>query len=164
MPAITKLQIGVISGSVVLGVLLFFAPRGTMSSATKEENQKATAEKISVNAEIDSAIALVNGAAPMKGILMLREIAEENPDNARAQFQLGVFSMQSGQYPKALERFKTVLEIDSNFAEAKLFMGHAHASLGDTTEAIKNFELFQTSVQDEKVREEVERYIKELTK
>ncbi|MEM8566688.1 MAG: peptidase, partial [Bacteroidota bacterium] len=51
------------------------------------------------------AMTLVSSSNPMQGILMLREILQEDPDNEQATFNLGVLSMQSGQYEKAVERF-----------------------------------------------------------
>ena len=50
------------------------------------------------------------GSAPMKGIGMLKQVLEADPENIQALVNLGYFSIQSGQYDKALERFNKVLE------------------------------------------------------
>ena len=40
----------------------------------------------------------------MQGIMMLREVLEEDPKNELALFNMGMLSIQSGQYDKAVER------------------------------------------------------------
>ena len=49
--------------------------------------------------------------APMKGIGVLLEVLETNPENLDALYMLGDFSVESGQYEKAIERFKKLLSL-----------------------------------------------------
>jgi tetratricopeptide (TPR) repeat protein len=112
---------------------------------------------------IKEAVELVkSGSDPMAGILKLREIAEEEPNNAEAQFYLGVFSVQSGQLEKAVNRLKKVLEIDPNYKQAYMYLGHSYSGLGNKELAIESFEKFKLSSNDQKLIDEVEKHIKEL--
>src|SRR6187399_890208 len=87
-----------LAGAVVAIVLLVMAPR-TPSGKEEEAAAAITPDK----ARIMEAVALVQGQDPMRGIMMLREIVEQDPNNAEAHWQLGLFAVQSGQMEKALE-------------------------------------------------------------
>ena len=61
-----------------------------------------------LDAKTDLGICYAEGTTtPMQGIMLLREVVEKNP-GANAQFNLGILSVRSGQYDKALERFSKV--------------------------------------------------------
>src|SRR5688572_19914026 len=100
-----KPQLLALFGAMVVIVLLVLAPRvpaGKMEMAAKADPLKIRTVE---------AVALVNGQDPMRGIVALREILQDDPDNIEAHWHLGLFSVQSGQYDKALERFKKVIEL-----------------------------------------------------
>lgn len=154
---INRLQLAVLIGAALIGVLIFFLPH-----QSSEVQTSVAAVGSDENRMIDSAVALVNGADPMAGIMLLREVLKENPENSRAQFQMGVFSMRSQQYSKAVERFSKVLEIDPDAHEAMLLLGHAHANSGNREEAIKNFETYKTHLSAPAEIAEIDGYINEL--
>ncbi len=127
--------------TVVVIVLFMFAPRhaGDVVSSAEEV---ANSEPPTVENQIDSALAIISSEAPMQGILYLRQIAEENPSNFRAQFHLGRFSAQTGQWEKVIERFEIVQQIDPQFAEANYWLGLAKLNMGNTNEAKAHLEAF----------------------
>jgi tetratricopeptide (TPR) repeat protein len=47
---------------------------------------------------------------PMQGIMMLREVIAQEPDYEPALFSLGILSIRSNQFGKAVERFKQILK------------------------------------------------------
>jgi tetratricopeptide (TPR) repeat protein len=61
----------------------------------------------------------------MKGILTIRKILEINPDNAEASYSLGMFSVQTGQFGKAEERFEKVLNLQPNNQTARYYLAYA---------------------------------------
>lgn len=83
---------------------------------------------------------------PMKGIGLLREVAEKNPNNAYAQYMLGVGSTVSGQWTKAIERFTRVSEIEPDNIEVLLRLADACEKSGDKAAAKKWFEQFLKTV------------------
>ena len=104
---------------------------------------------LGVNEESETllAIAKVEGSDdPMSGILKLRGLAESNPLNKEAQLNLGYFSMQTGQYDKAIERFNAVLAADPSELVVKFYISEAYLSAGDKSAAVKALEEFITMV------------------
>jgi len=77
------------------------------------------------------AMTLVVTATPMEGIQMLRELLEENPNDVETIKNLGLLSIQSGQFAKAEERFKSVLAIDSLDLEAQFYFGMSQIEQGN---------------------------------
>ncbi|MCK9480643.1 MAG: tetratricopeptide repeat protein [Bacteroidia bacterium] len=62
----------------------------------------------------------------MEGISVLQEVLSEDPNNTDALYMLGDFSIESGQFEKALERFKKLLSLqpfnsDYNFKVSEVF-------------------------------------------
>jgi tetratricopeptide (TPR) repeat protein len=55
--------------------------------------------------------------APMKGIGLLQEILSSHPDHEQTLQMLGNFSIESGQFEKALERFKKLLSLHPQNAD-----------------------------------------------
>ena len=51
---------------------------------------------------------------PMKGILMLRNLDEQNPDNVKVLVQLGRLSLVTNQIDNALKRLKRAEELEPN--------------------------------------------------
>ena len=83
---------------------------------------------------------------PMKGIGYLREVAEKNPGNAYAQYMLGVGSFISRQWPKAIERFTKVVELEPDNLEALLRLADASEQSGDKAAAKKWYRQFVATV------------------
>jgi tetratricopeptide (TPR) repeat protein len=83
---------------------------------------------------------------PMKGIGLLREVADKNPNNAYAQYMLGVGSTVSGQWAKAIERFTKVAEMQPDNMEVLLRLADACEKSGDNKAAKKWFEQFLKTV------------------
>ena len=62
-------------------------------------------EKDPKNHEVKAKVAMtyLSSPSPMQGIMMLREILVEDPKNETALFNMGMLSVQSGQYDKAID-------------------------------------------------------------
>ncbi len=151
-----KPQLFALSGGLLLIVLLLMAPR---IPSEKKEAARMPAEKV----KLAEAVALVNGSEPMRGIMMLREMLAEEPDNAEIHWHLGLFSVQSGQYDKALERFLKVAELDEEgFPDVWFYLGRTYATLDSTDKAIASLRKYTTLTQDTAILHGVERFLNEL--
>lgn len=157
MPAkLKKAQIGAIVLVVLIGVGVYLAPHHGKSTEVIKVDR-------SIDVKINEAVAIVNeGKEPMKGIMMLREVLTENPDNIRANFQMGLLSIQSQQFDKALERFNKVISIDSLSIEAYYFRAHALANLGNYEQAKQDFKKVVKNASDEELKSEANKYLTEL--
>ncbi len=99
---------------------------------------KNSLEKDSTNIEAQTGlgITIVNGlGAPMQGIAMLLGVVAKEPNNIKANMNLGLFSIKSGQFDKAIPRFKNVIA-HSPTPEAYFYLGTALENLGRNKEAV----------------------------
>ncbi|MET4081266.1 tetratricopeptide (TPR) repeat protein [Pedobacter sp. UYP30] len=79
---------------------------------------------------------IVNGLGmPMQGIAMLLDVVNKQPNNIKANMNLGLFSIKSGQFDKAIPRFKTVIAT-SPTPEAYFYLATAYENLDRNKEAI----------------------------
>lgn len=89
-----------------------------------------------VEAKTGLGVTIVNGlGSPMQGIAMLLAVVAKDPKNVKANMNLGLFSIKSGQFAKAIPRFNTVIE-QAPTPEAYFYLGTALENLGKNKEAI----------------------------
>jgi len=138
-----------VSATAVIIVLLLIAPQH-LPNEVERVTEEVSSDPPTVENDIDDALAIINGEAPMQGILKLRSIAEEYPQNFRAQYHLGRFSAQTGQWEKVIERFEIVNRIEPGFPESDYWIGKAKFSLGDIEEAIVYLERFNAQEENNK--------------
>lgn len=102
---------------------------------------KNALEKDSANIEAKTGlgVTIVNGlGAPMQGIAMLLEVVAKEPKNVKANMNLGLFSIKSGQFDKAIPRFNTVIAAAPT-PEAYFYLGTALENLGRNKEAVNAY-------------------------
>lgn len=143
------------SDSIISNNLVTFALRSYEAAAAKEKED--------VGLKIKIAEVYVQGSPePMKGITMLRQLADSLPNNVPVLLALGRLSIQSGQYDKAKERLQQVLQLSPQNTEAIYFLAITEAELGHSTEAIRLFELCKLLVGNEEFNKEIDEIIKNL--
>jgi tetratricopeptide (TPR) repeat protein len=150
----------------------FFASRYAADSHLQEDLVKKAAagyEEILkrkptfADAKISLAVCLVEGSIePMRGIGLLREVLEADPENIKANINLGYFSIKSGQYDKAIERFERVIEINPDYPEAYLYLGDVYETKGDIEKAVNYFTLYSQKVNNPVLQQEISRYVEKL--
>jgi len=123
-----------ITASIGLLVLFLYMPK--LPSTVREKADKPI-DKDSL--KLMQAIELVNGPNPMEGITILREIVADDQDNVDAHYWLGVFSVKSGQYDKAIERFNKVMTIEPNYLAAYIDMGGLYMEMDSAQKALYYF-------------------------
>jgi tetratricopeptide (TPR) repeat protein len=106
--------------------------------------------------------AYVNGAgAPMQGIALLLEVVKKDPNNWNANLNLGMFAMKSGQYEKAVARFKT-LSAQKVELEPTFYLAESYKQLGMKKEAIEAYQKCKEMMPDPVFGQRIDEYIKEL--
>jgi len=103
--------------------------------------------------KVDRAVALVQGTNPMEGIMLLREVLEEDSNHIGALMNMGYFSLQSGQTEKAVQRFEQVLSVDVSNVEAWWQMAHLTVAGGNIEKAVAQFEQVLILDHDRKYKE-----------
>jgi len=101
---------------------------------------------------------------PMKGIMLLRDVVSKNPNHEMAQYNLGMLSVRSGQFDKAVERFKKVLEINPQRTQLYYYLGQIYLQEGDTTKALESYKSFIKKSEDYEAVSQVGQMVKELEK
>lgn len=86
------------------------------------------------------AMTYVASSNPMQGITMLREVLADDPDNELAIYNLGMLSITSGQFDKAIERFRRLMELNPEKPEAYFYTGYCLFELGKTQESKPYFQ------------------------
>ncbi|MFC4212071.1 tetratricopeptide repeat protein [Pedobacter lithocola] len=96
-------------------------------------------DKDNIDAKTGLGVTIVNGlGAPMQGIAMLLEVVAKEPKNIKANMNLGLFSIKSGQFDKAIPRFNTVIATAPT-PEAYFYLGTALENLDKNKEAIEAY-------------------------
>jgi tetratricopeptide (TPR) repeat protein len=138
-------------------------------ATAKESFEKAlTLVPDDMDIKVDLGVCMVEGAsflgvAPMQGIGVLREVEQLDPNNIKALINLGYFSIRSGQFDKAEERFKKVLLVDPDYIDAYLYMADMFEKQQKTKEAVDILSEYMNKVEDPQRKAEVGKYIQELS-
>jgi len=137
-----SIRIALICGALLVATGLIFAPR--------LPKEKRDAMVNPVDFKIDQAVDLVQGGEnPMEGIMMLREILEEDSTQVDAHWHLAQFSITSRQISNAESRFEKVIQYDSEvkYPTAYFWLAQTKVALDKDEEAIP---LLETYLQYEK--------------
>ena len=98
----------------------------------------------------------------MRGVGMLREVNQAQPDNTFVIFELGVLSIRSGQWAKAVERFTKLVQIEPENAENMRYLGQSYQGLGDKDKALDAYNKYKQMVQQPKLKAEADALINSL--
>ncbi len=143
--------------------------------AVEKEKQKALAEKTRAllgafleknpdNLEVKTKMAMtyLSSSAPMQGIMMLREVLAADPRNELALFNMGMLSVQSGQFPKAVEWLEKLIAVNQNHIQGQLLLGVAYMNQGEREKARQQFEKVKKLDNDPSVQATADSYLDEL--
>lgn len=99
---------------------------------------------------------------PMKGISLLTEILEEDPEHEGAIFNLGILSIQSNQYDKAIGRFEKLVALYPENLQGQFYLGLSYMESGEKEKAREQFEKVKTLDSDPEVQATVDSYLEEI--
>ncbi|HCA82270.1 MAG TPA: hypothetical protein DEP18_00670 [Flavobacteriales bacterium] len=104
------------------------------------------------------------GNGPMKGIKMLDKITELHPENTIAVGRLAEFSIQTGQYEKAVGRFEALVAATAGREQVEALMGLSDAAFlaGDTTKCLDALQRVLAMSEDSLLLQSVQKKINEL--
>jgi tetratricopeptide (TPR) repeat protein len=115
-----------------------------------------------LEAKSKMAMTYITTANPMQGIMLLREVITADPKNELALFNLGLLSIRSNQYDKAIERFRQVIQINPEHMQAQYYLGVCYIETGKKAEARKVFQLVKEKESDPAVQASVAEYLEKL--
>ncbi|RAW03230.1 tetratricopeptide repeat protein [Pseudochryseolinea flava] len=100
--------------------------------------------------------------APMQGVALLREILEVDPTHEEALYNLGMLSVQSRQYDKAVGHLEKLIKISPEHIQGRLLLGISLMETGDKKGAREQLEKVKQLDNDPAVQETVDSYLKDL--
>jgi tetratricopeptide (TPR) repeat protein len=115
--------------------------------------------------QTSSGITDPDGGSPMQGIMMLLDVVKKDPKNYKANLNLGMFAVQSKQYDKAVNRFKTAIANaagNQNMIEPYFYLAESYKQLGMKKEAIAAYQKCKQMIPDPLIGQKIDQYIKEL--
>lgn len=129
------------------------------SQATRFYNKILEAGVNDLGVKNNLAMMLVNTTNPMRGIMMLREILAEDPENEKALYNMGIMSVWSRQFEKALERFEKLVSIYPNHLEGNFYLGLSYFETGHLEKAKAQLEKLKQMDSNEAVLQAVDEYL-----
>lgn len=137
---------------------------GLVQKAMETYKKALAVNPESLDAKTGLGVAYVNGSPnPMEGVTLLREVVAQEPKNLKANMSLGLLSMKSGQFDKAIDRFKTVIEVKES-PDAWFYLASAYENLRDKENAIIAYEKSKELAADPALSTYVDRKVQELKK
>lgn len=121
--------------AVITAFAIFNLPR---TPYDKEQGMDEAVALSGLDTKVDEAVAIIQSGegAPMLAIGMLLEVLKEDPNHEKALMWLGNFSMMSGQWDKAVDRFHQLSQLHPDEELYTLNKVQAMIQVGDTTEAV----------------------------
>jgi tetratricopeptide (TPR) repeat protein len=101
---------------------------------------------------------------PMQGIMEVRKVVQEHPENLYGQMVLGMGGKKSGQYDKAIERFKIVLNKEPENLEAIFNLAETFELKGDKANAVIWYQKARDIIKVPDAKIALDKRIKELKK
>lgn len=120
------------------------------------------ANPTNLEAKTKMAMTYLSSPNPMQGIMMLREVLAQDPQNELALFNLGMLSIQSGQNDLAIQRLTELVEVNPRHIQGQLLLGIAYMNTGNKEKARKQFEKVKEMDTDPAVQATVDSYLKDL--
>lgn len=101
-------------------------------------------------------------AQPMQAVLMLREVVENDPENQLGLYNLGLLSIQSQQFDKAVERFEKLTQSHPEHLEGQFYLAVSYFEAGEKNKAREQFKLVKTLDDEPEVLATVDEYLEKL--
>ena len=101
-------------------------------------------------------------SAPMKGVGLLREVLAREPEHEQALLNMGMLSLRSGQFAKAVDWLERLTKAHPANLEGQMLLGRALAGTGEKEKARAQYERTRNMTNDPAVQQQLEQFIKEL--
>lgn len=115
-----------------------------------------------LDAKTNVAMTLMASSSPMQGVTLLREVVAADPDNEKALYNLGILSIQSRQYDKAVGHFEKLVKVNPKHVEGNFYLAVALAETGKEEEAKALFTKVKTMKDDPALAASVDEYLSRL--
>ena len=107
--------------SPFIAIILGFVLALYIYTSSVRPKRPSIKKELSITEQIQSALSNIQDAdnpQSQRKVFEMRSLSEKYPENADLQWNMGLFSIQSGQYEKAIARFEKVINIDAQRLDA----------------------------------------------
>lgn len=108
------------------------------------------------------AMTWVDSETPMQAITILRQVLQQEPDNRAAVYNMGLLSMRSSQFDKAVQRFERFTQLEPQDPKGWYYLGIALKEAGQNAKAKEAFTKLKTVSTDPQVQASADEYLKGL--
>lgn len=147
----------VIAMVVVVGLYLSSRTPEHVAIGTEETETEETAPEPTneLDAKVAEAVAIIQSGdgPPMRAIGLLREVITLDSNHVGALYWLGEFSMMSGQYERAIERFEKLLILEPDSTEFCIKLAQALTGNGQNDQGVQVIETFKTTHPEQDVEQ-----------
>lgn len=135
-----------------------------LGAKTRESYQKVL-EQQPDNYDVKHNVAMtyVVSSSPMRGIMMLREILEQDPDNQRTLMSMGRMSIQTNQFDNAVGRFETYVQYYPQDIEGNFLLGVCYFETGQMVKAKAQFNKVKELGADEQFITAADEYLERIS-
>lgn len=133
------------------------------SLETLQRASNLDSTNLDIQADWARAVVLTS-ANPMEGIMRLRNITQNEPRHLRANYHLARMAITSGQLPKAVARFRQIIEWYPAYPDAYLGLGEAYHEMGNSDSALYFLNQYKGLVPDPDLHQQVDEYIRQFQK
>ncbi len=162
-----KGQITAIVIALVVIVALYLASRTPEEvvieqATTTEETTEPVNE---LDAKVEQAVSIIQSGegSPMQAIGLLREVIAVDSNHIGALYWLGEFSVMSGQFDKAIERFEKLHNLEPGNVEFCIKLARVQVSAGQIENGVATLEAFKRDHPGENVIEQVDAVLEEIS-
>ena len=116
------------------------------------EAPPSAVETLSAPQKVERATALLTTGSQEDALHardLLQEVADADPNDVLARFNLGVAQQRTGDLEAAADSFSRVTRADADFVRAWLYLGLVERQLGDTDAALRRFKTALASHPDD---------------
>lgn len=161
-----KGQIIAVVIALVVVLALYLSSRTPQDSVVAEPAQtEETAEpENELDAKVAEAVAIIQSGdgPPMRAIGLLREVITIDSNHIGALYWLGEFSVMSGQYERAIERFEKLHKLEPTNAEFCIKLAQAYVGNGQQEKGVMVLEEFKTAYPEQNV-EQINTVLEEIS-
>ncbi|MCE7992633.1 MAG: tetratricopeptide repeat protein [Roseivirga sp.] len=115
-----------------------------------------------LDAKTNVAMLMVDSSTPMQGIMMLREILEEDPTHEKARLNMGWLSIRSQQFERGVEHFESLIENHPDNLEGNYYLGVCYFETGQLEKAKAQLEKVKTMDTDPMVQTAADEFLERI--
>lgn len=161
-----KGQILAIVVALVVVLALYLTSRTPQSVVAEPTQTEQTPEPEPTNeldAKVAEAVAIIQSGdgPPMRAIGLLREVITLDSNHLGALYWLGEFSVMSGQFERAIERFEKLHTLQPHNTEYCTKLAQAYAGSGQKEKGVRVLQQFKAAHPQQDV-EQIEAVLKKL--